>query len=488
MMSYESKFQPKLFYYHLNREKRIPQNHILRKIKEKINFDFVYAEVKDTYGINGNVSVPPPVILKLMLLLILYNVRSERELMDTISLRLDWLWFLGYDLDSEIPNHSVLSKARARWGVKAFKAFFERIVSQCVQEGLVEGRKLFIDTSLIEANASNNSVVDTQSLGRYLKKGYRELEERLEGLTEGKKGKANERYLSTTDPDASVVRHGRGKSKLRYKTHRVVDNKKEVVTATKVTTGSVDDGDMLKEMIEQAEGNTGQKVEVVVGDSRYGTKENFLMCGERKIKAHLANLEETNRGRGRQEGIFPKEAFRYDREKDIFICPAGEVLRRRHFYQGRQNYEYKAGKGVCRRCKLRMECTRAKDGRTLKRHIRQEELERLVELAGSAEARRDRKIRQHLSERSFAQSIRYGYKRARWRRLWRVQIQDYLIAVVQNIQVLLKEGGRRAANAARELRKERLFLYPKGLSTIWQTCWDIFWDSEIRIDRSFAII
>jgi len=248
MMSYESKFQPKLFYYHLNREKRIPQNHILRKIKEKINFDFVYAEVKDTYGINGNVSVPPPVILKLMLLLILYNVRSERELMDTISLRLDWLWFLGYDLDSEIPNHSVLSKARARWGVKAFKAFFERIVSQCVQEGLVEGRKLFIDTSLIEANASNNSVVDTQSLGRYLKKGYRELEERLEGLTEGKKGKANERYLSTTDPDASVVRHGRGKSKLRYKTHRVVDNKKEVITATKVTTGSVDDGDMLKEI------------------------------------------------------------------------------------------------------------------------------------------------------------------------------------------------------------------------------------------------
>ena len=73
-------------------------------------------------------SVPPPVILKMMLLLIFYNVRSERELLATIPERLDWLWFLGFDLDSEIPNHSVLSKARTRWGAEAFKLFFERIV------------------------------------------------------------------------------------------------------------------------------------------------------------------------------------------------------------------------------------------------------------------------------------------------------------------------------------------------------------------------
>jgi transposase len=77
----------------------------------------------------------------MMLLLILYNVRSERELMATICERLDWLWFLGYDLDDEIPNHSVLSKARARWGVEAFKAFFEAIVWQCNQAGLIDGCK-----------------------------------------------------------------------------------------------------------------------------------------------------------------------------------------------------------------------------------------------------------------------------------------------------------------------------------------------------------
>jgi transposase len=98
-----------------------------------------------------------------MLLLILYNVRSERELMNTLPMRLDWLWFLDYDLDSEIPNHSVLCKARNRWGVEAFQRFFERIVWQCVEAGLVDGSKIFMDSSLVQADASNNSVINVCS-------------------------------------------------------------------------------------------------------------------------------------------------------------------------------------------------------------------------------------------------------------------------------------------------------------------------------------
>jgi len=248
MMGYQSDFQLKLFYYNIKLDERIPQNHPLRKIKERLDFDFIYGEVRDRYGENGNVSVPPSVILQMMLLVILYNVRSERELMDTIPFRLDWLWFLGCDLDSEVPNHSVLSKARARWGVKAFKRFFERIVWQCVEAGLVDGKKLFVDASLIDANASNNSVVDTQSLKRHLNNSYVELEGRLDDLEVQKATPVNSRYISTTDPDASVIRQGSGRSKLRYKTHRGVDPKCEVITATKVTPGSQDEAKLLKEM------------------------------------------------------------------------------------------------------------------------------------------------------------------------------------------------------------------------------------------------
>jgi hypothetical protein len=74
------------------------------------------------------------------------------------------LWFLGYDLDSAIPHHSVLSKARKRWGVELFQYFFERIARQCVEAGLVDGRKLFLDSSLVEAGTSKNLVIDTPSL------------------------------------------------------------------------------------------------------------------------------------------------------------------------------------------------------------------------------------------------------------------------------------------------------------------------------------
>ena len=83
MMGRQSKVQNKLFYTAINLEQRVRKNHILRKVKRNIDFDFIYNEVKDTYGINGNESVAPPTILKMMLLLIFYNVRSERELAAT---------------------------------------------------------------------------------------------------------------------------------------------------------------------------------------------------------------------------------------------------------------------------------------------------------------------------------------------------------------------------------------------------------------------
>jgi len=488
MMGREPPHQPKLFYQGINLEKRVPPGHILRKISKRIDFDFIYAEVRDTYGINGNVSVPPPVILKMMFLLICYNVRSERELMNTIPLRLDWLWFLGYDLDSEVPDHSVLSKARVRWGVKVFRRFFECIVWQCVEAGLVDGKKLFLDSSLINADASNNSVVDTHSLRRYLNKSYRRLEERLDDLGEQKSTPANSRYISTTDPDASVTRH-RGKSKLRYKTHRAIDPKYEVTTATKITAGSHDEGDLLEEMVGAHQQNTRRSVDTVVADSRYGKIDNFLLCHDLGKRAHIPALGETHRGSGRQRDIFPREAFLYDSEHDCFICPAGEILRRRNYYKKRKHYEYKASSEICGQCRLNKKCTRSKDGRTLKRHTRQEELDIMLRNALSREARRDRRTRQHLSERSFAQSTRYGFKRARWRRLWRMEVQDLLIAAVQNIQILIDHWESRAqSNVIALFGHACSGVKQQGLSRCLISCLTIIWrDIELFLNSAFYL-
>ena len=437
MMGQQDGYQQRLFITGFNLDKRIPKNHILRKISETIDFDFIYKEVKHTYGSKGNVSVPPPVILKLMLLLFLFNVRSERELMTTLPLRLDWLWFLGYDIEDDIPDHSVLSKARTRWGVEAFKYFFDSVLMQCVKAGLVNADKAFIDSSLVDADASNNSVVNMHDIKRYLKKSYRLLEERLDDYRGLKDTLMNKKHLSTTDPEASVTRYGNSRPKLRYKTHRVVDEKNEIITATKITPGSVDDGAALKEMIDIHQQNTGTKPDTIVADTKYGTIDNYLHYYDEGIKTHIPSVEESHRGYGSKEGIFTKEEFTYSPDNDIFICPSGEILTRQKFKKKRKHYEYKASAKACSQCDIKDKCTRSKSGRTLKRHERQDELDGIVERTQSKESKKDLKTRQHLSERSFAQSTRYGFKRARWRNLWRMEIQDYMIAAIQNIMVLV---------------------------------------------------
>ena len=488
MMGFQSDYQPKLFYPSINLEQRIPEHHVLRRIRRLVDFDFIYDEVRGRYGIKGNVSVPPPVILRMMLLLVLYNVRSERELMNTIPLRLDWLWFLGYDLDSEIPNHSVLSKARARWGTEAFRCFFERVVWQCVQAGLVDGTKLFVDSSLIEADASNNSVVSRPAFEPYLVKGCRELEARLDEPQEAssdteppeapKSGAANRRHHSTTDPDASVVRQGKGGAGLKYKIHRAVDPSHEVITATEVTTGETNEAHRLLPLVDQHGRNTGQAAGVVVADTKYGTVDNYLACHDLGIRAHIPDLKRSQDKTGRREGIFPEEAFRYDPETDSYLCPAGQELKPRRHHVKRQAMDYLCARGICDACRLRSQCTTAKTGRSIKRYLRQGELDRMRDRAQSAAARRDIRTRQHLMERSFARSTRYGFKRARWRRLWRVQIQEYLTAAIQNLMTLfrhLKEHGTAcglrlpaAAPRAALLPRNRYLLRPESwLSRSW---------------------
>ncbi len=173
-----------------------------------------------------------------------------------------------------------------------------------------------------------------------------------------------------------------------------------------------------------------------VADSKYGTIDNFLTCCDRQIAPHFEALDKSHRGKGRRKGIFEPKAFVYNPEEDLFICPAGELLEARKIRKKRNHVEYAAAAKICNPCPLKPRCTRSKQGRTLKRHLRQDELDQMLAASKSMSSRRDIKKRQHLMERSFAQASRYGFDRARWRRLWRVQIQEYLVAAVQNIRIL----------------------------------------------------
>lgn len=465
--------QDELFSYKVNLDKRVRADHPLRRIAAAVDFTFIRAEVATRYGSNGHVSTDPVILLKMMFLLFWDDVASERELMNVIPERLDYLWFLGYGLDDEIPNHSVLSKARARWGKEAFEKFFLRTITQCVRAGLVDGRKLHVDSSLIDANASNDSVVrSSPELMAALKQAYQAQESKLDESPIAKYYEPlNDRMMSTTDPDASIRRKGAEPSRPRYHHHRAVDDACGIITAVETTPGDTGENKKLIALIDQHEANTHTKVETAVADHKYGTAENYVACQQREIRTHMGDVL----GRQKKDslGIFPDSAFKYQRDRDTYLCPTGKELKARRHNPTRRTIEYYIVGRACLTCELRKQCTRSKTGRTIQRHDHHDIVQRAREQAHSDRARRDRKRRQVLIEGSFADAANnHGFKRSRWRRLWRQQIQDWLIAGIQNLRTLMKaiqkrSNGVNSAIAVDFGRRPAPFLVFAALCTVW---------------------
>jgi transposase len=429
--------QPELFSYQVNLERRVRADHPLRQVAKAVDFSFVRTEVARLYGRNGNESVDPVILMKMMFLLFYDNVASERELMEVIPERLDYLWFLGYGLDDEIPNHSVLSKARARWGKEVFERLFIRTIDQCVAAGLVSGDKLHVDSSLIAAHASKDSVVKScpELIAAYAA-AYGAAEKKLSDPADRPCYEAvNDRTVSTSDPDAALVSKGKVGSHLAYHHHRAIDDAYGVITAVETTSGSIAENKKLMDLVTQHEQNTQCEPKVVVADHKYGTSDNYVACHQKGIRTHLGDAKAKA---GTVEGIFPESQFKYQPQDDTFLCPALKTLKRRRYIKRQRVWEYGTDRGVCTQCPLRSQCTRSKTGRTLSRHEHAEILEECRGQAHSAAAKRDRARRQYLLEGSFADAANnHGFKRSRWRRIWRQQIQDYLIAAIQNIRIML---------------------------------------------------
>lgn len=433
--------QDELFNYQVNLDKRVRRDHPLRRINTVLDLSFVRPAVQPFYGSNGHVGTDPVILVKMMLLLFLDDVASERELMAVIPERLDYLWFLGYGLDDEIPNHSVLSKARARWGEEVFRDLFVRTVEQCVAAGLVSGKRLHIDSSLVRADAARDSVVKASpELVAALRAAYAQEEQKLEDRPASG---VNATHVSLTDPEATLARGSSGPSQPSYKHHRAVDDAQGVITAVQTTTGQVGDAGQLPELVEQHGRNTGEPVKVVVGDKHYGSAENYRYCQSRQITTHLGQAE------AHTKKIFPVSAFVYEAEQDRYRCPAGHHLYYHTHKKDDQLIEYRIQQAaLCAACPLRAQCTDAENGRTVTRPIFSELVQAGQKEAQSPEGRISRARRQHLSEGSFADaSNNHGFKRARWRGLWRQQIQDWFIAALQNLRILMRKGASRPAGA-----------------------------------------
>src|SRR5215204_4446825 len=139
-------------------EELVPKDNFYRRLEATLDLSFVRDLVSDCYASSGRPSVDPVVFFRLQLVMFFEGIRSERQLMEVGADRLSVRWFLGYDLNEPLPDHSSLTRIRERYGLQTFRRYFERIVEECVEAGLVWGKELYFDATKVEANASLDSM------------------------------------------------------------------------------------------------------------------------------------------------------------------------------------------------------------------------------------------------------------------------------------------------------------------------------------------
>src|SRR5215216_1932996 len=149
-------------------EDLVPAGNFYCHLEAKLDLGFVRDLVRSTYKECGRPSVDPEVFFKLQLVMFFEGLRSERELVRVAADRLSVRWYLGYDLDEELPDHSSLTKIRQRYGLAVFCRFFEAIVEQCRKAGLVWGKELYFDATQVKANASLESIAPRFALEAHL--------------------------------------------------------------------------------------------------------------------------------------------------------------------------------------------------------------------------------------------------------------------------------------------------------------------------------
>jgi transposase len=112
----------------LSLEELVPKDNFYRCLEERLNLSFVRELVADRYAAMGRTSIDPVVFFRLQLVMFFEDIRPERQLMEIAADRLSIRWYLGYDLNEPLPDHSSLTRIRKRYGLEVFRGFFEGIV------------------------------------------------------------------------------------------------------------------------------------------------------------------------------------------------------------------------------------------------------------------------------------------------------------------------------------------------------------------------
>lgn len=426
----------------------IPADHRLRQVAAVLDLGWVADEVASTYTAQrGAPSYAPETIVRLLLASYLLGLHGMRQTCAFAETDAAIRWFIGCWWPQRVPDHSTISKTLRRWGPEVFARVFERSVGQAVASGLVGGRLLHVDATVMRANVDRARV-------EWVEETWAEVAAEAPVPAAGPPGLAVEpaaapppvaaparptrRKLSRTDPDATLAKSSQTHClEPAYKAHLAVDDASGVVVDVTLTTGEVSEGRELLGHLDRAEALTGARYTAVTGDKQYGRAENYDALTARGCAAILVPP-----GVGGKQVRYPLRRFAYDALHDLVKCPRGKTLRR--CGEGREGVTYRARVGDCGSCPLAQYCLSAKakvrSVRLVSGYLELLRARRRKERGWSLAWREAYTRHRWRVEGKHAEAKReHGLGRARGRGLANVKIQVYLTAALLNLKLLARQ-------------------------------------------------
>jgi transposase len=479
--------QPSLFAC-VRLEEMIPPDHLLRRIQQAIDFTFIDRQTEPLYSGMGRPSVPPQVLVRMMMVGYLYGLTSERRLCQEVHLNLAYRWFCGLGLEDKVPDHSTFSKNRhGRFaGTNLFREMFYEVVRQAQARGLVSGKHLTVDATTVQANASLNSlepIIVPLSPQQYVA----QLEEQnpvapATTVTDTEREDpppvppklSNDTQRSATDPEARLFAKRFEKTQLAYSDNVLMDNRSRVIVDVEITEPNLrQEGQVAGQMVARSRFTLGLTPQTVGGDKGYGYGAAVGALVAADITPHVSASQIKP---WRAQGIFPAEAFHYDAAADQMLCPAGHRLAKRTEHGHKRMTEYAARVSVCRDCPLKPRCTRTRY-RVVHRHWDREALAQAAAARQTDGYRMSQRCRKRI-EHLFAEAKeQMGLRRARRRGRAQVLEQCLLTALVQNIKRIVAARFRRPAVAATS--PDRLRPMVPRLVNSWRRSLAVSWPQVI---------
>ena len=423
-------------------EDLVPKDHLLRKLDKFIDFSFIPEKVAPYYcHDNGRPSIDPLVLFKMIFIGYLFGIRSERQLELEVKTNVAYRWFLGFNLTDSVPDHSTISFNRHKRfaDTNVFQEVFDEIVRQAMKHRMVAGRVLFSDSTHIKANANKRKLVK-KTVPESTKEYLNELDAAVAGdrKKNGKKPLKLKKYVpkekeikvSTTDPESGYMYRTGKPEGFFYLEHRTVDMKYNIVTDVHVTPGNVQDSTVYIERLDAQSMKFNFAVEAVGLDAGFFTASICNQLEERNIFAVIGY----RRFRPVKE-LFPKSKFKYDSEKNEYLCPNDHVLKYRT--TNREGYrEYVSDPKVCFTCPHLSKCTHSKGHlKVVTRHIWEDSKDKVRSNNLTKAGKMLYKKRKETIERSFADAKQlHGYRHARFRGERLVQEQALMTATCQNMK------------------------------------------------------